>query len=261
MPLKDTDKIDCHLQNVGMGSLICRAAKQTGKTNWTNEVDPENCFECTAGKIYREIGCDAVLPNLYIIGTSRGNILNINQLFCKLRKRNTEYSYCASCDLVTAETTKSIITEAHGLFQKYEFYSAYKNLEKAKEYMRDGKFPESITQSISCVESVSKTSLELLNKDLPGKKQITELWKAVNVALEFNGLGSNQETKHLLGAFTNLITQLGGFRNALSDSHGKGLNPPEVSKLLAELAINSAATIATTIVRRFLEIHKGGENE
>lgn len=44
----ENDSIDCHLQKIGMGSLICRAAKQTGE-HTTNEVNPINCFNCEAG--------------------------------------------------------------------------------------------------------------------------------------------------------------------------------------------------------------------
>jgi len=36
---QDDENIDCHLQQVGMGTLICRAARQTGD-NTTNEVSP-----------------------------------------------------------------------------------------------------------------------------------------------------------------------------------------------------------------------------
>lgn len=46
----DTDDIGCHLQQVGMGSLICRAARQTGDKS-TNEVNPTICFNCEAGKV------------------------------------------------------------------------------------------------------------------------------------------------------------------------------------------------------------------
>ena len=62
---KENDNIDCHLQQVGMGTLICRAARQTGEQT-TNEVNPAICFSCPAGKIFREVGCDAVLPKIRI---------------------------------------------------------------------------------------------------------------------------------------------------------------------------------------------------
>lgn len=41
----EDDSIDCHLQQVGMGSLICRAAQQTGHENTMN-IDPIHrpCF-------------------------------------------------------------------------------------------------------------------------------------------------------------------------------------------------------------------------
>jgi len=47
-PTED-DSIDCHLQQVGMGSLICRTAQQTGHKNTTNiyavhRPCPFSCF-------------------------------------------------------------------------------------------------------------------------------------------------------------------------------------------------------------------------
>ena len=62
---EENDSIDCHLQQVGMGSLICRAARQTGDKT-TNEVSPTICFNCDAGKVYRNVGCDAILPKIRI---------------------------------------------------------------------------------------------------------------------------------------------------------------------------------------------------
>lgn len=35
---KENDNVECHLQQVGMGTLICRAARQTGDKT-TNEVN------------------------------------------------------------------------------------------------------------------------------------------------------------------------------------------------------------------------------
>ncbi len=37
---EENDNLDCHLQQVGMGSLICRAARQTGDktTNYHRRV-------------------------------------------------------------------------------------------------------------------------------------------------------------------------------------------------------------------------------
>ncbi len=85
----EKDDISCHLQDIGMGTLVCRAAKQTGE-HTTNEVNEIICFNCPVGKIYREVGCDAITPNIRIY---HGNNFHINNLFCKIRKRNTTIDY------------------------------------------------------------------------------------------------------------------------------------------------------------------------
>ena len=128
----ENDSIECHLQAVGMGSLICRAAQQTGDKT-TNEVTPEMCFNCPAGKVYREVGCDAVLPKLRVYAYLGGGRLNVEQLFCRVRRRVTDLEYCSQCGLATAETTREMITQARGLFETRGFHSAYKDIEKARK--------------------------------------------------------------------------------------------------------------------------------
>ena len=158
----EDDNIDCHLQQVGMGSLICRAARQTGDTT-TNEVNPAICFNCEAGRIFREVGCDAVLPKIRIHSFAGGGHAIIQNLFCKTRRRDTDLEYCRTCDLVSAETTRQIVTSTRGLFQAQGFYAAYKDLEKAREAIRDGNFDSVVTRSIGCLESTMRICHEQLN--------------------------------------------------------------------------------------------------
>ena len=47
--LEDSEDISCHLQQMGMESLICRAAKQVGD-HTSNEATPTICSSCDAGK-------------------------------------------------------------------------------------------------------------------------------------------------------------------------------------------------------------------
>ena len=98
-----TDSIECHLQEVGMGTLICRAASHGDKT--TNEVNPTICFNCPAGKVYRESGCDAVLPRLKFFPYGGGVMHRFEGLFCRIRKRDTTLEECEACELVPAEST------------------------------------------------------------------------------------------------------------------------------------------------------------
>jgi hypothetical protein len=248
----ENDNIDCHLQQIGMGTLMCKAAIQKGDKT-TNEVDPTICFNCSAGKIFREVGCDAVLPKIRILPHMGGSYFAVENLFCKIRKRDTDIDFCKKCGLVTAETTRQIVSAARGLFEAQGFYSAYKDIEKAREGIRDGNFENAVTRSISCLESVMRICHEKLGASLPNK-QITDLWKSTRSILQLDTVDPSGSSLTLMNALSGVITQLGGLRNALGDAHGRGILPPNVSESIAELAINTAATIATMIIRRFNQI-------
>jgi hypothetical protein len=250
---KENDNIDCHLQQIGMGTLICRAARQTGDKT-TNEVNATTCFNCDAGKIFRDIGCDAVLPKIHIYPYGDGSHMDLEQLFCKIRKRETTLEFCRTCGLVTAETTRQIISTARGLFVAQGFYSAYKDIEKAREAIRDGNFDNAVTRSIACLESVMRICHEKLGQPLPSKVQISDLWKSTRNILQFDSLDPSGATLHLINTLSGVVIGLGGLRNTLGDAHGKGLFPPDVSENIAELAINTASTLSTAIIRRLNQI-------
>lgn len=254
---KEGENIGCHLQQVGMGTLICKAARQSGDKT-TNEVNPAVCFNCDAGKIFREVGCDSVLPKVQIYPYHGGVSFNLETLFCKIRKRETNLDYCRTCGLVTAETTRHTVSTARGLFEAQAFYSAYKDLEKARESIRDGNFENAVTRSIACLESVMRICHEKLGESLPGKKQVTDLWKSTRKILHLDDLDPSGATLNLVNALSGVATHLGGLRNALGDAHGKGMFPPNVSENLAELAINTASTLSTVIIRRFNQTKGGG---
>lgn len=252
---KENDSIDCHLQQVGMGALICRAARQTGDKT-TNEVNPTICFNCPVGKIFREISCDAVLPKIRIYPYLGGSSMDVEALFCKIRKRETTLEFCRTCGLVTAETTRQIVSTTRGLFEAQGFYSAYKDLEKARESIRDGNFENAVTRSIACLESVMRICHEKLGESLPSKIQVTDLWKSTRTILHFDKLDPSGATLILMNALSGVVTHLGGLRNTLGDAHGKGTFPPDVSENIAELAINTASTLSTAIIRRFNQIQE-----
>lgn len=251
---EESDSIECHLQEQGTGTLICRAAKTTGQHS-TNEVDPTVCFNCPTGKIYREVGCDSVSPQLYFIAIAGGGVApSFGELFCKRRKRYTDPEYCASCPLVTAETTRVVVSTARGLFQTGKFYSAYKDLEKAREALRDGNLENVVTRSIAAVESVLIVAHERRNANLPEKKAISDLWKSARGVLRLEELDAGRPVDALLSSLTGVVQHVGALRNATGDAHGRGTRPPNVSPALAELALNAAATVATMVVRRLEQL-------
>jgi hypothetical protein len=257
---EDAD-ISCHLQIEGMGTLKCRAAQESDKSK-SDRVNPLICHSCDAGKIYREVGCDKVTPYLMILPTpthdSRGYeaINRIIQLNCSLRKRQTTLEECRSCTLVPAETTKELVNSTLGIFQAQGFVSAYNDLLEARNELRDGDCDDAIGKAINCLESTMRCVHEELGVQLPSKRTVTGLWQSTKDLLKFNGITTEaqDDVTALIGSMSGIVSHLGGMRNVLGDSHGKGLIPAEVSEALAELAINAAATVATVIIRRHRQL-------
>ena len=58
-----------------------------------------------------------------------------------------------------------------------------------------------------------------------------------------------------------MINGLSSMRNKLGDAHGKDTFLPDVSEIIAELAINTASTLSTAIIRRLNQVKEGNKNE
>lgn len=244
---------DCHLQRIGTGTLICSAARQNA-SNSTNGVDETICAECPAGRIFREVGCEAVSPKITIYRSLSGDHPDVDSLLCKTKRRKTTLEQCRDCEIVVAPTTRKMVSNARGLFEAHEFYKAYQSLEKTRHAMRDGDFESVITMSISFFESAMRTCHDRMGKPLPKRKQVTDLWKSTRELLELDSLDPLGASLQLMNAVSGIVSSIGGARNQLRDAHGKGERPPEVSMITAELVMNTAAALSTAVVRRFVQI-------
>lgn len=254
MNLPDDVNIDCLYQKQGKGTLICSIAEISGQH--TNEVGPEVCYECPVGKIYRELGCDKISAKLSILKMLKGNKLLVDNLWCNLRKRKTDYEYCLTCPYMGTQFTKPIMKETKDLFDKLGFEKAKKNLIKAQEKLSEGDPENTITNSISALESTFKTILDFLNITYPSKEKVTSLWQAVKCNLHLGDEIASKHIKQVIGSLTGAISGLGGLRNDLSDAHGDGLISPEVYDSYAELAVNISASICLFVIRRYLELQE-----
>ncbi len=251
---EDNDNVDCHWQNIEPGGLVCRAAKRTGGRS-TNKVNRRICFSCPAGRVYREVGCDSISPSIKFSPAHSGPLVMLKNLFCEIRKKNVTMEECKNCNLVTAETTRRIVSDTRSLYQANNFYSAYQDIEEARKSMRDGKFDNVITRSLSSLESAMKICHENMDKDLPDKDTATGLWKSTRKILKFNDIEPKDEMTALVNTLFGVVTKLAGLRNALSDSHGSNNTDPVASKYIAELALNTSCTLSTIIIRRYKQIN------
>ena len=260
MNLSDDTDVSCHLQVVGLGGLICRAASREGR-HPSNEVSPEACHKCEIGRIFREIGCDSVSGKLLVYGVlgRRENLTQVENVFCNKRTRETNINFCKSCDLVQSETTRENVRTTQGLLESLNFFQSKKDLEKARIAMREGNCDSAITYSSNCVESTLKRIFEQIGVPLPSEKSITGLWKGLKDKLRDDQTCSNDSSVVVVNNVAGLITKLGQMRNELSDAHGRGDITPSVYQSYAELSTNLASALSTFLVRRYLEI-KGAKN-
>jgi hypothetical protein len=187
-------------------------------------------------------------------------MMQVDALFCLIRKRNTTLAQCRDCRLVAAETTRNIMTATRGLLQAQGFFTAYQEIEKLREAIREGDYDHAITRSVACLESVMRVCHENLNAELPGKKQITDLWRSTRALLRFDEMEAAEPIVQLLNSLGGVASSVGGVRNALGDAHGKGLYSPAVSEMFAELAANTAMTLATAIIRRYKQVEAGTDD-
>jgi hypothetical protein len=237
-----------------MGTLVCKAVRNTGNNN-TNEVEPESCFECEAGRIYRELGCDAFTPAIRVICSNYGNNAQCEQVLCKLRKRYTTFDECKTCNLKAAETTKTIFQQVKGLFTDNEFFASFKEIEKAREALRDGKYDTAITNSLASLESTMRIIHEKLEASLPNGKAVSDLYKSTRTLLKIDDIDGEKMVFQLSNSLNGLMVNFGGLRNSLSDAHGRGVMPQATQEYVAELALNVSSSLSTFLVRRFNELN------
>jgi hypothetical protein len=88
---------------------------------------------------------------------------------------------------------------------------------------------------------------------------VTDLWRSTRSILRFDAAEDFEPVLGVLNSLGGVVTNLGGVRNALSDAHGRGVDPPVVSQATAELALNTAMALSTMLVRRYIEMQEGGD--
>lgn len=260
MDIPEDADISCHFQEVTRGIIRCIAARESERGD-TDRVTPETCYTCKVGLVYREVGCDQLSPDIIIHSLSTHDfgyqpLCAVTALHCGRRLRQTTLEECRICTLVPAETTREIVSTTLGLFQAQGFTSAYNDLLEARNELRDGDYDDSIGKAINCLESTIRCVHEELGVPLPSKRTVTGLWQSTKDLLKFNDITTEAQdaVTALIGSLSGTVSHLGGMRNVLGDSHGKGLVPVEVSEALAELAINAAATVSTVIIRRHRQL-------
>lgn len=113
---------------------------------------------------------------------------------------------------------------------------------------------DAITAACSLVESVCRSILVELQVEMPSKRAITTLYRAV--AKELN-LASDREdfppdvaedSRRILGGLASAVDGLGHLRTKTGDAHGREHTVRRVDPRVARLAIGSAATLSQFLI-------------
>jgi hypothetical protein len=119
-----------------------------------------------------------------------------------------------------------------------------------KIHSRRGTDPEgTITAARSLIESTCKYILDDLNIEYSTSAELPELYKKTAKALTLGPDQHKEEVfKQILGGCHSIVNGLAGLRNAFGDAHGKSEKTPSPTERHADLAVNSAGTIATFLI-------------
>ena len=143
---------------------------------------------------------------------------------------------------------------ASGVLERFDAEGVHAVWEKA--LARRTSDPEgAITLARTLLETVTKRILDEMGETYADKDDLPKLYsnaaKALNLAPSQH---TEEPIKAILGGAMALVNGIGTLRNRLSDSHGRGGKlPVKPSPRHANLAVNTAGTIATFLVETHLE--------
>lgn len=254
----ETDFTECNFQQIGRGTLLCKVAAKT-KDDSINAVDPEDCLNCPAGRIYRELGCSSVVPDLHIQDYFGGRVLFLENLFCKVRKKETDYEYCEGCSLRTGDIARSIPDKTGTLLKEYSFYSSLQEIERVRILLAEGNHASAIAASLSSLENTMKDIHRKLGKKILPDSTFPELFRSTGNIL---GLNANKGTI-LYQATQNLLFLLESFeelRHTLQRMESEGDDVPDFRQYVAELVYNISSSISSFLITRMNSLKATTEN-
>lgn len=127
---------------------------------------------------------------------------------------------------------------------------AYVHAAWAKALERRNSDPEgAITMARSLLEAVCKLILDGAGVSYGDAPDINKLYGMAAEQLNLSpSQHADKDFKRILGGCTSVVEGLGGLRNRLGDSHGKGATWVKPAPRHAELAVNLAGAMATFLI-------------
>ena len=101
MSIPENASIECPQQEIEGGYILCGGADLLFGPNATDRVTEQFCYDCTAGRIFREIGCNQFSAGKSIIEarstSGRHLLLHSERILCLRKNRETSYEDCEKC--------------------------------------------------------------------------------------------------------------------------------------------------------------------
>lgn len=113
---------------------------------------------------------------------------------------------------------------------------------------------DAVTAACSTVESVCRSVLVELDLDLPAKKDVQGLYKAVREPLGLSPERADlpaqiaDDVRKILGGLSTAVEGLGALRTHGGDAHGRERGFGRIDARIARLAIHTASTLALFII-------------
>lgn len=155
--------------------------------------------------------------------------------------------------LVQAGTSARVITELGKATQTYDFDTVSREIERALRNAEED--PEdAITAACSIVEGICRSVLVELKVDLPAKRDVKSLFRAVREPLGLSPDRSDlpdeaiDDIRGILGGLSGVVDGIGSLRTHVGDAHGRERGFRRVDARIARLAVHSASSVSLFII-------------
>ena len=145
------------------------------------------------------------------------------------------------------------IDAASILAKEFNLDTVRTDIERARNFVQDD--PEdAITAACSLLESLCRSILIELDKELPKDKSIQPLYRRVAKVLNLSAGREDiaslvfDDVRKVLSGLSTLVEGIGALRTHAGDAHGKNKGTKRVDARIARLAVNSASGVAVFLI-------------
>jgi hypothetical protein len=155
--------------------------------------------------------------------------------------------------LVPADQTASVTDALHTAASTIDFDTVKLDLDRALK-SADQDPEDAATSACSVVESVCRSILVELKLDLPAKKDIKTLYRAVAEPLGLSagkdGVSDDiaDDVRTILGGLASAVQGIGALRTHAGDAHGRERGYRRIDARIARMAIHSASAVALFLI-------------